>query len=376
MSVFDVDGPEKLRQLFEYHLDAGLHHGAQLCVYRGGERVLDCAGGVTGPEGEETTGRQKHLLFSCTKPFAGVCLHQLVERGALDYDDRVIDHWPEFAEPGSAKAEVTIRHVFSHQAGLHKTALDEQPDRWRDWNTVVTAMEDAELTFEPGTAAAYHTLTYGWLVGELVRRVSGQSVDAYAREYLFDPLGMEDTYIGLPGAIEDDVATLVGFEAFSRCRTPDVGLGTLTNTEAADLFNQEWLHRTVVPSSTGIGNARDLARFYACLANEGELDGARLLNVDTVVAATEVQAQTDQDPTLGMPRRYAMGFERAGSPWDKYGSLAPEGVFGHGGLGSVVGWADPGANLAMAYVTNGIRDEFEHGLRVNTMADAVRSVFG
>lgn len=375
MSVFDADGPTQLRQLFDHHIDAGLHHGAQLAVYHEGELVVDFAGGVTGPDGEGTTSEQRHVLFSCTKPYSGVCLHHLVENGKIDYDDPVWEHWPEFADAGSEKANVTVRHVLSHQGGFPQGPFDAQPEEWTDWDAAVAAMEDIDLVFEPGSTAAYHALNYGWVVGELVRRVSGVGIDEYAREHVFRPLSMTETSIGLADDAEDDVATLTGFAAGERCRTADAGLDALDNDEAAMLFNQEDIHRATIPAASGIGTARDMARFYACLAAGGELDGTRILDSSTVERATEVHIEVERDATMGTPRRYALGFERAGTPWDKYGTLPPERVFGHGGLGSIVGWADPDERLAMAYVTNGIRDEDEHAARVNAMADAVRSVF-
>jgi CubicO group peptidase (beta-lactamase class C family) len=373
-SLFDATGPERVRHLFEAHLDAGLHHGAQLAVYDGTTPVLDVAGGVTGPGGAETTPGQRHLLFSCTKPYAGVCLHHLRDQGALDYDDPVVAHWPTFDRGDDRKADVTVRHVLSHQAGLPTTGFEERPGEWGDWDTAVTAMEDAGLVFEPGETAAYHSLSYGFLVGELVRRVSGTPVDEYAEEHVFEPLGMDDTSIGLPDDVPGDaVATLVGFEPYDSCRESGAGLETSTK-DAAALFDRESIQRAVVPAATGIGTARDMARFYACLANGGELDGVRLLSEETVAAATTCQVEVERDGTMGVPSRYALGFGCGGTPWDKYGSLSPPETFGHGGLGSIVGWADPGG-VAMAYVTNGIRHEYEHGARVNAVADAVRTVF-
>ncbi|MFC7254710.1 serine hydrolase domain-containing protein [Haloplanus litoreus] len=374
-STFDADPAARVRQVFESHVAAGLHHGGQLAVYDGTDLVLDVAAGVVAPDGPETTPDRRHVLFSCTKPYAGACLHHLVERGQLSYDDPVCDHWPTFAEVGTEKAEATVRHVLSHQAGLPSGPLDEDPGRWTDWEAAVTAMEDLDPTFRPGSTAAYHALTYGFLVGELVRRVSGTSVDTYAREHVFEPLGMTDTSIGLPAGDPDDVATLAGFEAGKRCRESGAGLPG-TAAEAAALFNRESIRRAVVPAATGVGTARDMARFYACLANGGELDGRRLLDPDTVRTATSVQVEVERDGTLRVPRRYALGFERAGTAWDKYGTVAPRTTFGHGGLGSVVGWGDPESGLAMAYVTNGIRDEVEHAMRANAVADAVRTAFG
>ena len=373
---FDATGPERVRQLFEAHLDAGLHHGAQLAVWAGGDLVVDVAGGVTGPDGDATTSETRHLLFSCTKPYAGVCLHHLRDQGLVDYDDAVVDHWPEFDRGDDRKADVTVRQVLSHQAGLPSTTIDTRPDQWTEWETAVEAMEAAELSFEPGETAAYHALSYGFLVGELVRRVSGTGIEEYAREHVFEPLGMAETSIGLPERVETDaVATLVGFEPYDACRESGAGLA-VTTKDAAALFNRESIQRAVVPASTGIGTARDMARFYACLANGGELDGVRILSGETVAEATACQVEVERDGTMGVPSRYALGFGLGGTPWDKYGSLSPKHVFGHGGLGSIVGWGDGTGNLAMAYVTNGIRHEYEHGARVNAMADAVRTVFG
>ncbi|MFB6299844.1 MAG: serine hydrolase domain-containing protein [Halobacteriales archaeon] len=365
---------DRLRALFDRQLDAGVHHGAQLTVYADGEQLINYAGGTNRPDGESTTPAQRHVLFSCTKPYAGVCLHQLVDDNAMEYDDRVIDHWPEFAPADSPKAAVTVRHVLSHQSGLPTGPIDDDPAQWTDWSTAVTAMERAELDFEPGTTAAYHALNYGWLVGELVRRVSGTPIDEHARKNIFEPLGMADTTIGLGDADPDTVATLVGFEAFDRCREPGVGLEDSDNEEAATLFNRPTIQRAVIPAATGIGTARDMARFYACLANDGILDDTRILSTDAARALRTEQIAVDRDGTLGIPRRYGLGVELAGTAWDKYGSISPRRVFGHGGLGSIVGWGDPEADIGFAYVTNGIRTEYEHGSRVNAMADAVRTV--
>ncbi len=365
-----------LRTLFEHHLAVGLHHGAQLAVYRDGERVLDLAGGETGPDGDPVTGDTRFLLWSCTKPYTAACVHHLADRGLLDYDDPVREHWPEFAEAGTRKATVTVRHVLSHQAGLQRTAIDDRFDLWTDWTATVGGMEAAEPAFEPGSTAAYHGMTFGWILGELVRRVAGVAVDEYAREHVFDPLGMDRTAIGLPEDEADDVATIVGYEEFDRCRRPEIGMQDVDNENAAMLFNDEAMRRALVPAANGIGTARDLARFFACLEAGGELDGTRILSADAVERATALQVAVEEDATLGVPRRYAMGFERGGLPTDKYGSISPPSVVGHGGLGSVAAWADPEAGLALAYVTNGIRDEFEHVQRVATISDAVRTVLG
>ncbi|QSG10661.1 CubicO group peptidase, beta-lactamase class C family [Halapricum desulfuricans] len=362
---------EQLRAAFDRQLAVGLHHGAQLAVYVDGELVVDFAGGTTGPEGEETTSETRHLLFSCTKPYAGVGLHQLIEDGKAEYDDPVVQHWPGFADPGTRKADITIRHVLSHTAGIPYGEFDEQSEKWSDWDAVVQAMEDIEPVFEPGKQPAYHTFNYGWLVGELIRCLSGQPVEEYVAEHVFDPLGMARTSIGL-APDTDDVATLTGFEVFDRCCDPGEGLG-IPASESAAAFNDEGVQSAVVPAATGIGTARDMARFYAAMANGGELDGTRLLEETTVAEATRTHAETDSDGTLSRPARYGLGFWIGGLANDMFGSLSRERMFGHAGLGSVFGWGDPELNVGFAYVTNGIREEsWEHAARVAGLSDAVR----
>ena len=362
----------RLKSKFDWHLNVGLHHGAQLAIYSDGDLAVDFAGGTTGPEGDETTAETRHLVFSCTKPYAGVGLHQLVENGKANYEDPVVDHWPEFADADEQKAEITIRQVLSHTAGIPYGEFDEEAEKWGDWNAVVEAMEEIEPVFEPGEQPAYHTLNYGWLVGELIHRISGQHVNEFVAENVFEPLGMDRTSIGLAADEKDDVATLTGFEEFDRCRNPGEGLGTPAS-ESAEAFNDEAIHRAVIPAANGIGTARDLARFYACIANGGELDGTRLLDETTVTEATRTHAETDSDGTLSRPAQYALGFWTGGVASDMFGSSSRERMFGHAGLGCILGWGDSELNVGFAYVTNGIREEsWEHAARVGGMSDAVR----
>jgi len=360
----------QLRAEFDRQLDVGLHHGAQLAVYVDGELAIDFAGGQTGPDGDATTPETRHLLFSCTKPFAGVGLHQLVESDEIAYDDPVVDHWPEFADAGTRKAEITVRQVLSHTAGVPYGDFDDRPEEWGDWDAVVAAMEAIEPVFDPGEVPAYHTFNYGWLVGELIRRVSGQPVEEYVADNVFDPLGMDRTSIGTDEP--DAVATLSGFEMFDRCRDPGEGLG-IPAAESAAAFNEPPVRRAVIPAATGVGTAREMARFYACMADGGELDGQRLLEPDTVEEATRTHAETASDGTLARPARYGLGFWTGGLANDMFGSFSRERMFGHAGLGSVFAWADPALDVGFAYVTNGIREEsWEHAARVGQLSDAVR----
>ena len=372
MTTLSAADRDRLEAEFDRQLDVGLHHGAQLAVYADGNLAVDLAGGTTGPEGGATTSETRHLLFSCTKPYAAVGLHQLIEAGAADYDDPVVDHWPEFADEGSRKAEITIRQVLSHTAGIPYGEFDQAADQWDDWEAVVAAMEAIEPVFEPGEQPAYHTFNFGWLVGELIRRISGQPIEEYVAEHVFDPLGLDHTSIGVREGDPDAVATLSGFESFDRCRDPGEGLDTPAS-DAAALFNQPAVRQAVIPAANGVGTAQEMARFYACLANGGALDGTRLLEEATVEEATTTHAETQSDGTLSRPARYGLGVWTGGLANDMFGSVSRERMFGHAGLGSVFAWGDPELDVGFAYVTNGIREEsHEHAARVAGLSDSVR----
>jgi len=374
VNTTDEDG---IRALFERHLDVGLQDGAQLVVYDGTDRVVDLAGGTTSPDGPETTPETKHLIWSCTKPLSATCLHQLAEADELDYDDPVVDHWPAFARGDDAKEEVTIRHVLSHQTGMPTSELDSDPSAWGDWDHIVDVMEAQELADPPGTTPAYHTVTFGWLVGELVRQITGEPIAEYAQEHVFEPLGMSKTSIGVRDETPESVATIRGFDVFDRAADPGEGLVDLSPEAAAALGNDPDVLQAVIPAANGISTARDMGRFFACMANGGSLEGTQLLKPETVTAATELQTETVDDGTLSRPMRYAMGYWRGGAVSDLFGTLSSPETFGHVGLGSIVTWVDPEADLTFAYTCNGIREEsHEHAVRVNQLADAVYHVYG
>jgi CubicO group peptidase (beta-lactamase class C family) len=364
------DGVDRIERTFEYHQALGLQHGSQLVAYRDGERVVELAGGVDSPDGDDVTADTRFLLFSCTKPYAAACLHVLADRGEIGFDDRIVEYWPEYADSETPKAETTIRHVLSHQAGVPEMSIDDEPERWNEPAAVDCAVEGADLLFEPGETAQYHVLSFGWIIAGLVRRIDGRRIDQFAREEVFEPLGMDRTHIGVPEDDPDTGATLTGFEPFDRVGEPEPIVG-YTTEEAAAEFNQEFVRRSVAPGATGVGTAGDLARFYACYANGGELEGTRLLGEGTVQEATSVQVEVEPDG-VATAQRYGLGFQLGGALPDRHGVPDPAETYGHAGLGSSISWADPDSGLAFAYVTNGIRDSYEHDVRMATMGETVR----
>ncbi|MFA9502468.1 serine hydrolase domain-containing protein [Natrinema sp. H-ect1] len=355
-------GTERIAETFFDQLERELHHGAQLAVYHEDELVVNLAGGTTGPDGGTERTDTRHVLFSTTKPYTAGCIHHLVDEGILDYDDHVVDHWPAFAKGDKRKKNVTIRHVLSHQSGLHAIpAIDDNPEVWGDPAEKERLVEEAELLYPPGTRTDYHLLSYGWIIDGLTRNVVGRQIDEIAADAIFEPLGMGDTSIGLEGD-HGPVATLVGFEPYSQITEPE---SPGYNAYVADLFNRPAVQHSVVGAATGIGTARDLARFYNCLLNGGEdVFGERVTNAFTSV---EVEQAEDGEYT-----RRGLGVRFGGQPGDDFGVTASHSVYGHGGLGSIMTWADPDNDIAFAYVTNGIRDGYEHSQRVSRLGDTVR----
>lgn len=372
--TFQADSKGKIEQLLNYQLDVGLHHGAQLSVYHGEDCIIDSACGSKPDTDEAIFNDDKFMLFSSTKPYVAVCIHLLAEQGALSYDDSIKKYWPEFAVTGSEKSNITIRHVLSHQAGMPVGPLDQRPDLWTDWNEVRTVMEEHDLMYLPGETVAYHSMNFGWILGELVYRIADTRIDEFARKEIFEPLGMEHTSIGLPANLVDDVVEIVGYDDFDRCRSPEFGIGDIDLTDSAEFFNQESVHRALIPAAGGIGTANDMAKFYACVSNGGSIGGTRILEPETVDSFTSLAVEAEEDQTLNIPRRYSLGFQLGGTPWDNFGSISPDGTFGHSGLGTVVGWADPSSGLSMSYLTNGMRQEYEHSTRAVVVSEGVRRI--
>jgi len=367
----------RIRNLFDRQIEQGFHHGGQLSVYSDGEEVLSLAGGTAGEGRESVSADTRFLLFSCSKPYVAVGIHKLVEDDVVAYDDPIADHWPGFAERGQgAKAAVTIRHVLSHRGGFPVSSLDATPQHWPDWDRVVEAMETVDLTYNPGSTFAYHSQCYGWVLGELINRITGRPVREFLADAVFEPIDLTATTLGLDPGMPDEVADLWQADPPDRCRQPDTGLDRPFDVDIVGLFDSERFHRATIPSGNVIGTASDISRFYMALADGGEIDGDRLLEPATVSTATAAEVETERDEVTGTSRRYGLGFELGGTAWDKFGATTTPETFGHAGFGSSVGWADPEARLSIACVFNGVRDEFEHALRVNTLGDAVRAVFG
>ena len=331
--------------------------GASVAVYLDGKAVVDLWGGYADADRSQPWERDTIVnVMSTTKGMAAICALRLVEAGLLDLDAPVATYWPEFAKAG--KDRVLVRHVLNHRAGLPAVRRPLSVEHWWDWEGMVREMEAQATWWPPGTRHGYHTYTFGWLVGELVRRVAGESLGSYFRRAVAGPLGV-DFHVGLESADLPRVADALRPPPLPRGARSTIaeGLADPESMQAKSLNNppwkvslvnrQEW-RRAEIPSANGHGNARALARVYGGLAQGGTLDGVTVLSPEAIQRAASVESE-GMDAILGTPTRYGLGFQLNGAK----GSYGPNtGAFGHGGMGGSLGFADPQAGLGFGYAMN------------------------
>ncbi|MEU4534221.1 serine hydrolase domain-containing protein [Streptosporangium sp. NPDC023825] len=380
-------GFEGVREAFAANLAGGQEVGAAVGVYLHGRKVVDLWGGIADP----ATGRRwerdtLQVVFSTTKGVTAACAHLLAQRGELDLDAPVADYWPEFAANG--KERIPVRWLLTHQAGLPAIDHPITPAEAIAWEPMVTALAAQRPLWEPGTAHGYHAHTYGWLVGEVVRRVTGRSLGTFLAEEIAAPLGL-DLWIGLPETelhrVSRIVAAPIDLDAFARIDLDSLPEPTREVMRAyADPTSLTRRSTGVItpmpnhddpaeqvaemPSSNGICTARALARFYAALI--GEVDGHRILTPGTLAAATAEQAG-GVDRVLRVPVRIGTGF---GLPTPDAFWYSPT-AFGFPGYGGSLGFADPATGLAFGYVMNHIQEGVPDGRAADLLAavhDAVR----
>jgi CubicO group peptidase (beta-lactamase class C family) len=374
-------GYQAVADAFEQNFVEFPELGAGFALYADGELKVDVWAGVADKAtGRPWDDRTLQLVFSTTKGAAAICVARLVEAGKLSYDDTVVRHWPEFAAAG--KEHVTVRQIMSHQAGLPYTDAVLSVEDLLAVGPVVEALAAQAPVWEPGTAHGYHALTYGWLVGELVRRVDGRTLGRYFADEVAGPLGL-DFWIGLPESEEPRVSTLepsppptdpaelmlmmqvmgpgtMGFKALTM-NGAMMALGPGDNP-----FNTRAVHATEMPAANGITNAASLARMYA--ATVGEVDGTRLIGDDTM-RLVSAEAVNGTDLSLVAETRFGMGFML-------HNELVPllgPNAFGHAGAGGSLGQADPDTGVGYGYVMNQMLAGIAGDPRTIRLNDAVRT---
>ncbi len=310
--------------------------GASLAVSLDGAPVVDLWAGHADEERERPWERDTIVnVASTTKGMTALCAHILADRGLLDFDAPVGRYWPEFAQAG--KESLPVRYLLTHQAGLARVEKELPQDAMLDWELMVRVLEEQAPSWEPGTKQGYHAITFGWLVGEVVRRVSGKSVGTFLQDEVARPLGV-DFLIGFGPEEDRRVADTI--------RDPEPGGRSWP--PAGWPRNERAYRAAEIPAANGHTNARALARIYGALARGGEVDGVRLLGAEAVRHAAEEQTN-GIDETLGVPTHRTLGFMLR---FSEFGDVRPASAFGHAGAGGSQGFADPETRLGFGYALN------------------------
>ena len=328
--------------------------GAAVSAYVDGCKVVDLWGGWA--DADRTSEWQHDTIvatYSATKGMTATCAHRLVDRGLLEVDEPVATYWPEFAQAGKERS--TIRMGLIRQAGPKRaTALDGgsseviagmviAPEKRFDWETITDALARSAPAWEPGTRSEYHGPTFGYLVGEIVRRIDGRPLDAFFREEIAEPLGA-DFMIAFGPEHDHRCAQAVGDEGMGAVRPQADPWMRDGNYAWLNVNSREW-RAAGDGASTGHGSADGLARVHAALARGGELDGVRLLRSDTIEAAIQEQPLSHAEGTAG---EFGLGYALLSKVYPDM----PVGTFGHAGAGGSLGLADPAQRLGFGYVMN------------------------
>jgi CubicO group peptidase (beta-lactamase class C family) len=330
---------------------------AQICVIARGQVVLD--------QTFECRPDALFFLFSASKPLVALAVHMLAERAALSLDDPVARYWPAFGQRG--KQDITIRPVLQHRSGL-PVARSRAADAlaMTHWNASVRALELATPAYPPGQVPAYHVLSYGFILGELVQRVTGTSVQDFVHAELLGPLGLRDTYLGLPE------------EHWPR-HVPIRGRGP-AELATQLVINRRATRQAVIPAASVSATARDVARLYQAMLNGGELSGTRVLRAETIRHATTPSSDGETDRYLKLPVRWSEGFQlggqrnasgRLGGGPGPMGAFASRTAFGHNGSYVCIGWADPQRQVAVGYVTGRLVSRGAGARHLASVSDAI-----
>lgn len=371
---------EQVRAEFERNFVARGELGASLHITVGGQPMVDLWGGTKDGEGNPWARDTIVVVFSCTKGATAACAHLLADRGLLDLDALVGDYWPEFATNGKEKA--TVRMMLNHSVGVPALRERLADGACRDWGQMAEAIAAEEPWWDPGTRNGYHMLTFGWTVGELVRRVSGKPLGQFFAEEIAEPFDA-DFWIGLPVEEENRAApvfqpkpSLEEMSHFTRVVIDQPGSLqrlALLNTGGFDP-NDPLVRRAQIGGAGGLTNGRGLARLYTPLAT----GGGGVFSEAAITQMGEVSVATDQDATLLLPTRFSLGFmksmdNRRRVEGDRDSAVLGASAFGHVGAGGSIGFADPENKLAFGYAMNNMGPGILLNDRGQALVDAAYS---
>ncbi len=357
------DPQDVMSALLAEKVASGAELGLQVAAYLDGELIVDAVAGVADAESKvPVTPDTLFTIFSCSKGVTATVVHLLVERGVFGYDDPVAEYWPEFGRFG--KEGITLRHVLAHTAGLARIPFGVD---FADWDAMCWAITNMDPEWEPGTAVGYSAMTFGYILGEVIRRADGRPVGQIVADDVLAPIGLSDLYFGVPYAQLRRVATLENDSALI-----DGPLAYYGTRFYGPRFNDEALRTACMPAGGVIGTARALAGMYAGLIGDG-LGGRRIFPAERVRVATELQTDA-LDRELGYATRKGLGY-KLGEPLSPIGETPT--AFGHTGHGGSVGFADPEHHLAFALTKNRLMIHAERGIgTAHDVAYALRACLG
>ncbi|HWN38974.1 MAG TPA: serine hydrolase domain-containing protein [Gammaproteobacteria bacterium] len=336
---------DKVRAVLESIVKDTDEIGLQVAAYLDGKLVIDAWTGMADPAaGKPVDGDTLFMLSSTTKGVTATCMHACVEKHKLSYDMPIVDVWPEFGAHGKEKA--TLRHALTHQTGVPQTPVGYTPEWLSDWDRMCRGIADLAPMFTIGQRTAYHSLNYGYINGEILRRVDGRTIAQFLQQEICKPLGIDGAYLGVPDSELGRVAVLTDGPPAPADYDARM-VGEPAGSHVADAFNKRPVIQASIPGSGGLFSARGLARHYAMLANWGELDGVRVLPEARIRAGIELQSY-EWDEIYWIRARRALGYRRGIDT----GPLASPDAFGHVGGGGSFGYADPARRLGIGFSKN------------------------
>jgi len=348
----------------------GKERGAQVAVYQNGKLVVDAWAGIADVRtGAPVDGDTLFPVYSTTKGILATVIHLLAERGQIGYDTPIAHYWPEFAAHG--KETITIRQALAHTSGLPYMPLGVDHAQLCDWDTMCRLIADLTPAFPAGKKMEYHPVTFGWILGEVARRVDGRHFQPFIEAEICRPLGLTTMFAGIPAELEPRVAYLEEYyEPAPAVEKPapapppnpaEQGIPPCMNP-LYEWMNRSDARRACIPASNGIMTARAIARHYAALL-PGGIDGVELLPPERVRLAAEQQIPTDGFVEGETPRKgLGYGLGDGGSAT----------AFGHGGFGGSAGYANPPYRLSVSVT----RNRFTSNDLAGQVATEIRSAFG
>jgi CubicO group peptidase (beta-lactamase class C family) len=364
------DLQQQVQKAIDELVDSGAERGVQVAVYQGGEQVVDAVAGVADPaSGRPVTAGTVFYNYSVGKGATSTVVHRLAERGLFGYDTPVAELWPEFAAHG--KQAVTVRQVLNHTAGVPGIPLDTTVEDLCDWDRMCAAIADAELWWEPGTKVGYHAYSFGYILGEVVRRATGKRISQLLAEEVAGPLGVAgELWFGMPASEQHRLAPLEDAPGAAEMAaqmmasmppdTPMLRSAPMSLFPSAEFGNRPDVLAADIPAG-GKVSARAIARMYAALL--GEVDGVRLLSPQRLREVTAVSS-SGTDEVFGMPTTWGLGYGIGGPSGDAQQSPT---VFGLGGVGGSFACGDTASGLAWAVTKNRVSPDFSSSIRLGRL---------